>query len=94
MLDQQHIVLEDCAQNKIVWMGTLTMVRSLFYVKGICYYDNLKDSLIWKESTSGMYSAKQYCKYVLSLDSMNFKLWKLYGWGFYHLRLRCFIGNC
>ena len=35
-------------------------------LKGFVVRDNLKDSLIWKGSTSGMYSAKQYCKSVLS----------------------------
>ena len=38
--------------------------------------DNLKDLLIWKGATNGIYSAKQFRKDVLCKDTYNKELWK------------------
>ncbi|XWS42552.1 hypothetical protein CRYUN_Cryun16bG0024100 [Craigia yunnanensis] len=46
-------------------------------LKGIEVCNTLKDSFIWKGSTSGRYSASLYCKSVLHSDAADAKLWKL-----------------
>ncbi|XWS54083.1 hypothetical protein CRYUN_Cryun10bG0058400 [Craigia yunnanensis] len=60
------------------WSWNIVLRRSLFgwelhlsskicvILKGFVVCDNLKDSFIWKGSSSGRYSASLYCKSILN----------------------------
>ncbi|XVF39326.1 hypothetical protein PTKIN_Ptkin01aG0025500 [Pterospermum kingtungense] len=72
--------------NKWVW--NICLRRNLFgwesnqwdqFLRVLNEYEvcrNLSDSLIWKGSTSGLYSAKQYCKDVKTNRQHGEEVWK------------------
>ena len=72
-----------------VWHWTILLRRRLFgwelhqwsellsFLKGFVVCDKVKDSLIWKGSTSGRYSANLYAKSVLCSSPSYEEFWKL-----------------
>ncbi|XWS13282.1 hypothetical protein CRYUN_Cryun36dG0024100 [Craigia yunnanensis] len=76
--------------NKYSWSWKMAVRRRLFgweiqqwndlcsILKESAVCHNLKDPLIWKGSTSGLYSVKKYCKSMTNFYSMNMdsNIWK------------------
>ena len=61
-------------------------------LKGFVVCDSLKDTLIWKGSTSGRYSTKQFCKSMLNFVSTdsNSESWKRIWTGLAPLKVEVF----
>ena len=76
-----------CSNNN--WSWKIFLRRRLFrwelnrwddfcvILKGFIMCESLKDSLIWKRTSSGQYSTNQFCKYVIKSGSSNLEWWKL-----------------
>ncbi|XWS39169.1 hypothetical protein CRYUN_Cryun18bG0027000 [Craigia yunnanensis] len=71
------MVVEDFAEKKVVQMGTSVINVFCSTLEGYVVCKNLKDSLIWKGSSNGEYSAKQYCKFALSVEVIDTEIWKM-----------------